>query len=48
MHAPVRKKGTGGSLHLGLSCCQLSPDTGPSMIGQTGPLDHGGNGKVSC
>jgi len=28
--------------------CQLSPDTGPSMIGQTGPLDHGGNGKVSC
>jgi len=28
--------------------CQLSPGTGPSMIGQTGPLNHRGGGKVSC
>jgi hypothetical protein len=28
--------------------CQLSPGTGPSIIGQTGPLDHSGGGKVSC
>ena len=30
MHAPVRKKGTGGSLHLGLSCILLG-------IGADGP-----------
>jgi len=30
------------------SGCQLSPGTGPSIVGQTGPLNHRGGGKVSC